>query len=212
VVTDRLIRVTTALAVLMVASVAAIISYQHAYELVATHGETGLTARLLPFTVDGLIWAASMVALDASRRSHPVPRLALWSLAAGIVATVGANLAHGLGHGPVGALVSAWPAVALVGSFELLMLLIRKHHQVDAGQATGAASDVAPVVAQPGPPMVQLVPTTEETVRDLHAAGNSQRSIARDLNLGRRKVKQIIDGTACAEGNARCHVPAVSAR
>jgi hypothetical protein len=101
----------------MVAGVAAVISY--AYELVATHGETGVTAHLLPFTVDGLIWAASMVALDASRRSHPVPRLALCSLAAGIVATVGANLAHGLGHGPVGALVSAWPALALVGSFEL---------------------------------------------------------------------------------------------
>jgi hypothetical protein len=115
VVVDRLIRITTALAVLMVASVAAIISYQHAYELVTTHGETGFTARLLPFTVDGLIWAASMVALDASRRNQPVPRLALWSLAAGIVATVGANLAHGLGHGPVGALVSSWPAVALIG-------------------------------------------------------------------------------------------------
>jgi hypothetical protein len=80
VVVDRLIRITTALAVLMVASMAAIISYQHAYELVATHGETGVTARLLPFTVDDLIWAASMVALDASRRNLPVPRLALCSL------------------------------------------------------------------------------------------------------------------------------------
>ena len=59
--TDRLIRLTTALAVVAVARVAAIISYQHAYELVSTHGEHGLTARLLPFTVDGLIWAASMV-------------------------------------------------------------------------------------------------------------------------------------------------------
>jgi Protein of unknown function (DUF2637) len=58
--TDRLIRVTTALAVVAVACVAAIISYQHAYELVSTHGEHGLTARLLPFTVDGLIWATSM--------------------------------------------------------------------------------------------------------------------------------------------------------
>ncbi len=41
------------------------------------------------------------------------------------MATVGANLAHGVGHGLVGALVSAWPALALVGSFELLMMLIR---------------------------------------------------------------------------------------
>ena len=59
--TDRLIRITTALAVVAVARVAAIISYQHGYELVRSHGESGVTARLLPFTVDGLIWAASMV-------------------------------------------------------------------------------------------------------------------------------------------------------
>ncbi len=55
--TDWLIKITTALAVVAVAVVAAIISDQHAYELVRSHGETGLTARLLPFTVDGLIWA-----------------------------------------------------------------------------------------------------------------------------------------------------------
>jgi len=69
--TDRLIRITTALAVIAVAAVAAIISYQLAYELVRSHGEFGMTARLLPFTVDGLIWAASMVVLDASRRNQP---------------------------------------------------------------------------------------------------------------------------------------------
>jgi hypothetical protein len=58
-----------------VASVAAIISYQHAYELVTTHGETGFTAHLLPFTVDGLIWAASMVALETAPAwpTRPVP-------------------------------------------------------------------------------------------------------------------------------------------
>jgi hypothetical protein len=127
-VTDRLIKITTAAAVITVAAVAAVISYQHAYELVRSHGESGLTARLLPFTVDGLIRAASMVVLDPSRRRQPVPRLAAGSLGTGIVATVGANLAHGIGHGPVGTLVSAWPALALVGSFELLMMLIRTGH------------------------------------------------------------------------------------
>jgi hypothetical protein len=68
-VTQRLIKITTALAVVAMAVVAAVISYQHAYELMRSHGETGLTARLLPFTVDGLIWAASMAVLDASRRN-----------------------------------------------------------------------------------------------------------------------------------------------
>ena len=63
--TDRLIRITTAVAVMAVAVISAIISYQHAFELVRSHGESGVTARLLPFTVDGLIWAASMVVLDA---------------------------------------------------------------------------------------------------------------------------------------------------
>ncbi|GAA2415649.1 hypothetical protein GCM10010191_27430 [Actinomadura vinacea] len=58
---DRLTRFTTALAVLGVAGVAAIISYHHAYELVHSHGETDTTARLVHFTVDGLIWAASMM-------------------------------------------------------------------------------------------------------------------------------------------------------
>jgi hypothetical protein len=81
--TDRLIRITTALAVVAVAVVAAVISYQHAFELVRSHGESGLTARLLPFTVDGLIWAASMVVLDASRRGQPVPRLARGAWAPG---------------------------------------------------------------------------------------------------------------------------------
>ncbi|MGH3374856.1 MAG: DUF2637 domain-containing protein [Actinoallomurus sp.] len=122
---DRLIRVTTALTVMAVAVIAAVISYRHAYEIVATHGESGPTARLAPLTVDGLIWAASMVILDANRRHQLVPTLAKWSLGVGIVATIGANLAPGIGHGPIGALVSAWPAVALVGAYELLTALVR---------------------------------------------------------------------------------------
>ena len=145
--TDRLIRLTTALAVAAVAAVAAVISYRHAYELVSTHGETGVTARLVPFTVDGLILAASMLILDASRRNHPAPPLARWCLGAGIVATIGANLAHGIGDGPIGALVSAWPALALVVSFELLMMLIRAERgTVREPWAIGAQCSSAPVL------------------------------------------------------------------
>jgi hypothetical protein len=39
-----------------------------------------------------------------------------------IVATLAANVAHGLGHDVIGAAVAAWPAVALVGSYEFLMM------------------------------------------------------------------------------------------
>jgi hypothetical protein len=48
-----------------------------------------------------------------------------WLLGLGITATLAANVAHGLGHGLTGAAVAAWPAVALVGSYELLMMVIR---------------------------------------------------------------------------------------
>ena len=68
---DRLIRITTALAVVAVAVVAAVISYQHAYELVRSHGEFGITARLLPFTWTGSSgprqWWYWMPAAGASR-------------------------------------------------------------------------------------------------------------------------------------------------
>ena len=192
--TDRLIRITTALAVVAVAGVAAIISYQHAYELVTSHGETGITAHLLPFTVDGLIWAASMVVLDASRRHHPVPPLAKCSLAIGIVATIGANLAHGLNHGPIGALVSAWPALALVGSFELLMLLIKTHHRASSNDADDVTSNHYTPDTDPAQPPV--APSLEQTVQTWHAEGRSQRAIARELDIDRRKVKQIIEHIA----------------
>jgi hypothetical protein len=196
-VTDRLIRITTALAVVAVALVAAVISYQHAYELVRSHGESGLTARLLPFTVDGLIWAASMVVLDASRRGQPVPRLAAWSLGAGIVATVGANLAHGVGHGPVGALVSAWPALALVGSFELLMMLIRTGSSAQSDHVSPELRyQAAPPLAQDAPLELPVAPALEQTVRARYRAGHSQRAIARELDIDRRRVKRILDQAA----------------
>ena len=108
-----------------VAAVAAVASYEHAYDLVRAHGEAGWTARLVPLTVDGLIYASSMVMLDSARRKTPVPALARWLLGLGIAATLAANVAHGLGHGLTGAAVAAWPAVALVGSYELLMMVIR---------------------------------------------------------------------------------------
>jgi hypothetical protein len=194
-VTDRLIRLTTALAVATVAAVAAVISYRHAYELVGSHGESGLTARLVPFTVDGLILAASMLMLDASRRNHPAPPLARWCLGAGIVATIGANLAHGLGHGPIGALVSAWPALALAGSFELLMTLIRTRHPAGAVQSR-STPPILPITERDGPSALTEVPGLEQAVRAWHHAGHSQRAIARELNVDRRKVKRIIDQAA----------------
>ena len=48
----------------------------------------------------------------AARHRVPVPSLARWLLALGIAATLTANMAQGWSHGPVGAVVAAWPAAA----------------------------------------------------------------------------------------------------
>jgi hypothetical protein len=183
--------------VIGVAAVAAVISYRHAYELVSSHGESGTTARLMPLTVDGLIWAASMVVLDANRRTRRVPPLAGWSLGVGIVATVGANLAHGIGHGPIGALVSAWPALALVGSYELLMMLIRTEQGATGEPATDEPESHTAASAKRDAPLEPLeTPSLEHAVRVRYEAGDSQRAIARELKIDRRKVKRIVEQTA----------------
>jgi hypothetical protein len=68
------------------------------------------------------------------RRAHPRPRLD-WADRR--------SSPHGFGHGPSGAVVAGWPAVALVGSYELLMVIIRSA-QVPAGPAAGQETSGAP--------------------------------------------------------------------
>ncbi|MBC6456375.1 hypothetical protein [Actinomadura sp. HBU206391] len=79
-----------------------------------------------------------MVILDAKRRNNVYQRWQSGASGVGMVATVGANVAHGLNRGVIGALVNAWPVLALVGSFELLMTLIRAGSEgnVKAGSDT----------------------------------------------------------------------------
>jgi Protein of unknown function (DUF2637) len=193
--TDNAIRWSTAAAVIGVAAVAAVVSYEHAYALVRAHGETGWTAHLIPLTVDGLIWASSMVMLDSARRGVVVPSLARWLLGLGIAATLAANVAHGLGHGPVGAAVGAWPAVALVGSYELLMMVIRGTQQT--------ASDVSPETGQAAAGMPEADPLQEQAAElfaEQLAADRipSIRAIRAQLHVGQPRAQRLRDYLAAA--------------
>lgn len=55
-----------------------------------------MVGRVYPGTVDGLIYCASMVLHDAARRGVRAPVIARWLLAAGIGATLFANILAGL--------------------------------------------------------------------------------------------------------------------
>jgi hypothetical protein len=180
---DRAIRVSTAVAVLGVAGIAAYVSYWHAYEVVRAHGETGVTARLEPATIDGLVYASSMVILYAARHRLAVPALARWLLALGIVATMAANVAHGWPNGPVGAAVAAWPAVSLVGSYDLMLWLIRT--AADGGVIRG------PAAGQAGGPLVQapsglrLVPVEPDGAGEGSVEAAAVAAYQASLDIGR---------------------------
>jgi hypothetical protein len=136
---DRVIQLSTAMAVFGVAGIAAYLSYEHAFEVIAAHGEAGMAARLEPATVDGLVYSSSMVIWYAARHQLAVPVMARCLLALGIIATLAANVAHGWSYGPVGAVVAAWPAVSLVGTFELVLWIIRA--TAASAPARGAVAD-----------------------------------------------------------------------
>ena len=110
-----------------------------------------------------------------------------WLLSLGIAAALAANVAHGLGHGPAGAAVAAWPAVALVGSYELFMTIIRGTRQPDGGVSETEHVSVAVSGADP------LRVRAAEVFAAEVAAGRvpSVRAIRSRLRVGQPRAQQV---------------------
>jgi DNA invertase Pin-like site-specific DNA recombinase len=74
------------------------------------------------------------------------------------------------------------------------MMLIRTRRGTRAGEAGPEPRyQPAPPLGQEAPLELSVAPTLEQTVRARHEAGLSQRAIACELNIDRRKVKRILD-------------------
>jgi hypothetical protein len=184
------LRRITAAVVVLVAGIAAVVSYRHGLEVVRAAGETGRVAYLVPGSADGVIFAASMVILSAAKNHVRVPRLAIVGLAFGIGATLAMNVAAGARHGIAGALVSAMPAVALVLAYELLMILVRGG-QPAAPRGQKADTD------RPCPHGVAKTPDEAIVNRWLHARDCegetlSRRQLAADFGMHRDKVAKLV--------------------
>src|ERR1022692_919326 len=123
---ERSIRRAMAGTVLLVATIAAIVSFVHIEHLAVAHGQTRLAALLLPLSIDGTVAAASLVMLQAARSGVATPWLARFMLALAVAATLAANVGYGLPFGLPGALISGWPAVAFVGSVEMVLSMVRR--------------------------------------------------------------------------------------
>ncbi|NYI95108.1 hypothetical protein HNR12_001385 [Streptomonospora nanhaiensis] len=127
---SRWITTTT---VLLLAAIAAVVSYAHMFELALRHGEPAWRAGLFPLSVDGMIVAASM-ALPADARQGRRGGVLPWALlVVGSAASLAANVAVA---DPTlwSRVIHAWPSFALMGAYELLM----RHFRVAAGREEAA--------------------------------------------------------------------------
>src|ERR1022692_200815 len=92
--------------------------------LVESHGQPGWVAALTPFSVDGMIVAASTTLLADSRSGSRGGVLPWALLVVGSVASLAANVAVAEPTA-TGRVIAAWPSFALIGAYELLMPQVR---------------------------------------------------------------------------------------
>ncbi len=196
--------------VAMITVITAAISYEHEYELAHRHGQPPWVSSLLPFTVDGMIFGASVVLLWAAANGIRRPWRPLAVLLVGIGATIAANLAAGIGDGWLGAAVSAWSGLALIFISDVAMWLM------NARRALAAGEDLRPVAACSCPPpptsLAEALPAARARLRDLDEPSGEQ-ALAGRFGVSRHQVRTVLAGPAgvqSAEAEAAAAVRAAS--
>ncbi len=186
--------------VLVVAAVAAVMSYGHLRAVATEQGEDA--AVLFPLSVDGLIAAASLVLLVRRRCGQPGGALAWTGLLVGVAATVAGNVASAEPT-LLARLVAAWPPVAFALSYELLLALLRP------ASAPAEAPDPAPAGA-PAPteragraPAGEPVGDAGESAGETPPTpGDATGAVTSELNLLEHRAREVI-ATASARPPGR---------
>jgi len=132
-------RSLTAWAVMLVAAIAAAVSYVHIESLAIRYGQPTLAAWLLPLSIDGTVAVSSLAMLRSARAAVSSPWLARGMLLLAVGATLACNVGYGLPHGWPGALLSGWPAVAFVGCAEVAISMSRRTGRKPVTQAATVA-------------------------------------------------------------------------
>ena len=202
-------RATTVGAVLVVAAVAAVVSFAHMWTVADRAGEQW-RAYLLPLSVDGLVVAGSMVLLTRRRAGLPGGRLAWCALLGGVGASLAANVAAAEPTATA-RVVAAWPALAFAVAFELLLQQRRVPVVEPAaedppagdpvvGHPGGVDEPAAPVSATAVERAVEVDPlgaAVAELVGAAHAQGRpvGRRTVARELGVTEYRAGQLLART-----------------
>jgi len=197
-------------AVLVVAAVAAVVSYEHMRTVAERAGEQWRSL-LLPLSVDGLVVAASMVLLTRRRAGLPGGRLAWCALLGGVGASLAANIAAAEPTATA-RVVAAWPALAFAVAFELLLQQRREPVADPVDDPVGEDSPTAePVVDGPGEvlePVVEPDPlgtAVAQLVGTAHAEGRpvGRRTVARELGVTEYRAGQLLAARTNDNGDGR---------
>jgi hypothetical protein len=193
------IRAATTAAVLLVAVIAAVVSFVHIEHLAVTHGQTELAAMLLPVSIDGTVAAASLVMLRAARAGLGTPWLARVMLGLSVVATLAANIAYGARYGITGSLLSGWPAVAFIGSAEMALGMVRRARQAVPDALPAPVPTDADVALSGAPDDVFPAATDDARVSGhLGMPDATRRRHTRDTTRQKRRTQADIEAEALA--------------
>lgn len=199
------VRRTAVASVLLVALVAAIVSYCHMAHLAEESGEEW-RSRLIPLSVDGML-VASTLAIVVRRagglRATWVPWL---GLTMGILASLAANVAAARPD-PISRIIAAWPPVALALSIETMVIVLRE----PAGKIVRNSGPKFGIEVQsetPAPSPVEVVPAPSKPKRTIVAPGSDKSSaesraralVAENPTIGRRA---LMAGSGLKEYDAR---------
>lgn len=179
-------RTMTAGAVLVVAAIAAGVSYLHIAKLALAYGQEPVAAYLLPLSIDGVVATSSLVMLRAARAGVSSPWLARAGLVLSVAATLGANVASGLGHGWQGALLAGWPAAGFVLSAETAISMSRRR---PARHTAGADAPRPATPAQRHPTTTRKRP---ERVTDADTEARALAELARQPGLSGAELGRLL--------------------
>jgi hypothetical protein len=185
-------KVVSGLAIMAVAGVAGVVSYTHIYELTLALHQTVMVARLMPFGVDGLIVAGSVVLMQ----SVPGQRWLGWvGVGPGVVISLFANVESGIRYGWLSA---AWAGVP-AGSFFLATFILERWLSAQAGQPHAAPEPASPVVL-PGTVPASAEDAARMALEASIAVGNalSQRQLSDRFGITRPAAAKVARSVAAA--------------
>ncbi|MBM0236251.1 DUF2637 domain-containing protein [Micromonospora sp. ATA32] len=177
--------------------IAAVGSYGHQRELALMAGQTPLLATLLPLSVDGMLLVATL-ALGDGRRS----RWSAWlAFLVGVAASLAANVIVADPH-PVARVVSAWPAVALLLTVEVLARSGKGHQAAVVLPAEVAGTVVAQRETAPeeSTPDESAVTPTDGPGGPVPPEGGKARKVRRPVEETRKLAAAMLaDGITTRE-------------